>query len=184
VAIRRWDDPGNAVTVEFGPAPFPVETHAMPLPGIGICEPAGHFEYLPVSGDVRLVWPADGDRAAQRAIRATLQQLVTGSPGTGPAPPVTGIGVLDGLLSQAAAAPYGLLDLNAAEAYTFHPLGGAVLGQACDAYGRVHGYPGLYVMDGALIPGSTGACNPALTIAALTERCMDHVIAHDVGTVI
>jgi cholesterol oxidase len=184
VAIMRWDDPDNAVTVEFGPAPFPVETHAMPLPGIGICEPAGHFEYVPGSGDVRLVWPAHGDRAAQQAIRTTLQQLVTASPGTGPAPPVTGIGVLDGLLSQAAATPYGLLDMNAVEAYTFHPLGGAVLGQACDEYGRVHGYPGLYVMDGALIPGSAGACNPALTIAALTERCMDHVITHDVGTVI
>jgi cholesterol oxidase len=38
-------------------------------------------------------------------------------------------------------------------------------------------------MDGALIPGSTGACNPALTVAALAERCMDHVITHDVGAV-
>jgi len=184
VAVMRWDDPDTAVTIEFGPAPFPVETHAMPLPGLGICEPAGHFEYRPVSDDVRLVWPADGDRAAQRAIRETLQQLVTGSAGPRPAPPVTGIGVLDGLLAQAALAPYGLLDMNAAEAYTFHPLGGAVLDQACDGYGRVQGYPGLYVMDSALIPGSTGACNPALTVAALAERCLDHVITHDVGAVI
>lgn len=183
VAIMRWDDPDNAVTVEFGPAPFPVETHAMPLPGIGICEPVGHFEYLPLIDDVRLVWPADGDRAAQQAIRATLRQLVAGSPGAGPAPPVTGIGVLDALLAQAAVAPYGLVDLNAVEPHTFHPLGGAVLGQACDGYGRVEGYPGLYVVDGALVPGSAGACNPALTIAALAERCMDHVIAHDLGAV-
>ena len=38
-------------------------------------------------------------------------------------------------------------------------------------------------MDGALIPGSTAACNPALTIAALAERCLDDVLARDVGTV-
>jgi cholesterol oxidase len=184
VAIMRWDDPAHAVSIEFGPAPFPVETHAMPVPGFGLCTPAGRFEYLPLTDDVRLIWPPDGDLNAQRAIRATLQQLVTGSGTPGPMPPPTGIGLLDGLLSAAAAAPYGLLDMNAAEAYTFHPLGGAVLGRACDAFGRVTGYPGLYVLDGALIPGSTAACNPALTIAAIAERCLDDIVARDVGTII
>jgi cholesterol oxidase len=183
VAVMRWDDPANAVSIEFGPAPFPVETHAMPVPGFGICAPAGRFEYVPGTGDVRLVWPPDGDLAAQRAIRATLQQLVTASGPPGPVPPPTGIGLLDGLLSAAAAAPYGLLDMNAAEAYTFHPLGGVVLGRACDAYGRVAGHRGLYVLDGALIPGSTAACNPALTIAALAERCLDDIVARDAGPV-
>ncbi|MGI5150486.1 GMC oxidoreductase [Plantactinospora sp. CA-294935] len=184
VAIMRWDDPENAVTIEFGPAPFPVETHAMPVPGFGICEPVGRFEYLPLTDDVRLVWPPDGDRAAQQAIRAALRQLVTGSgESSGPPPPPTGIGVLDGLLSLAAAAPYGLLDMNGLEAYTFHPLGGAVLGRACDGFGRVAGHPGLYVVDASLIPGSTAACNPALTVAALAERCLDDIVARDVGVV-
>lgn len=183
VAVMRWDDPDNAVTIEFGPTPFPVETHAMPVPGFGICDPVGRFEYVPLTDDVRLIWPPDGDLAAQRAIRAALRQLVTASSTPGPVPPPTGIGVLDGLLSLAAAAPYGLLDMNGLEAYTFHPLGGAVLGQACDGFGRVAGYPGMYVVDGALVPGSTAACNPALTIAALAERCLDDVVARDVGTV-
>jgi cholesterol oxidase len=191
VAIMRWDDPANPVTIEFGPAPFPIETHAMPVPGIGLCSPVGHFDYLPLTDDVRLSWSADGDRAGQQSIRDTLQQLVTatGWPPAGPTPPPTpppqsldGLS-LDGLLSLAAAAPYGLLDLNGLESYTFHPLGGAVLGQACDGYGRLAEYPGLYVVDSALIPGSTGACNPALTIAALAERCLDDVVTHDVGTV-
>jgi cholesterol oxidase len=69
------------------------------------------------------------------------------------------------------------------EEYTFHPLGGAVLGQACDGYGRLAGYRGLYVVDSALIPGSTGACNPALTVTALAERCLDDVVTRDVDTV-
>jgi cholesterol oxidase len=61
---------------------------------------------------------------------------------------------------------------------TYHPLGGAVLNKATDNYGRLHGYPGLYVMDGALIPGNTSV-NPFVTITALAERNIERVIATD-----
>lgn len=59
--------------------------------------------------------------------------------------------------------------------FTYHPLGGAVLGRATDNYGRVLGHPGLYVTDGALIPGILGV-NPFLTITALAERLMDDIL--------
>lgn len=59
--------------------------------------------------------------------------------------------------------------------FCYHPLGGAVLGRATDAYGRVLGHPGLYVTDGALVPGIIGV-NPFLTITALAERLMDDVL--------
>ncbi|WP_229813541.1 GMC oxidoreductase [Lentzea flava] len=61
---------------------------------------------------------------------------------------------------------------------TYHPLGGAVLNKATDNYGRLHGYPGLYVMDGALIPGTT-TVNPFVTITALAERNIEKIIATD-----
>ncbi|MFE6974411.1 GMC oxidoreductase [Streptomyces sp. NPDC057682] len=61
---------------------------------------------------------------------------------------------------------------------TYHPLGGAVLGEATDNYGRLHGHPGLYVIDGALIPGNTSV-NPFVTITALAERNIEHIIATD-----
>jgi cholesterol oxidase len=61
---------------------------------------------------------------------------------------------------------------------TYHPLGGAILGRATDNYGRLHGYPGLYVIDGSLIPGST-AVNPFVTITALAERNIERIIATD-----
>jgi cholesterol oxidase len=51
-----------------------------------------------------------------------------------------------------------------------------VLGKACDLDGRVFGYHNLYVVDGSLIPGSTGCVNPSLTIAALAERIMDQLL--------
>ncbi len=61
--------------------------------------------------------------------------------------------------------------------WTAHPLGGAVLDKAIDNEGRVKGYNGLYVMDGAAIPGSTGSVNPSLTIIALAERNIERIIA-------
>jgi cholesterol oxidase len=60
----------------------------------------------------------------------------------------------------------------------YHPLGGCVLNQATDNYGRLPGYPGLYVVDGALIPGSTGV-NPFVTITALAERNLAKIITTD-----
>ncbi|MCX5314970.1 GMC oxidoreductase [Streptomyces sp. NBC_00154] len=61
---------------------------------------------------------------------------------------------------------------------TYHPLGGAVLNRATDNYGRLHGYSGLYVMDGSLIPGNTSV-NPFVTITALAERNIEKIIATD-----
>ncbi len=63
---------------------------------------------------------------------------------------------------------------------TVHNLGGCRMSDepatgVTDARGQVHGYPGLYVVDGAALPGATGA-NPSLTIAALAERCVEAAI--------
>lgn len=63
---------------------------------------------------------------------------------------------------------------------TGHQLGGASMGQVCDDVGRVKGYPNLFVIDGALLPGSSTCVNPALSIAALAERSMERLIANDV----
>ncbi|HKB31332.1 MAG TPA: GMC oxidoreductase, partial [Streptosporangiaceae bacterium] len=57
---------------------------------------------------------------------------------------------------------------------TVHPVGGVPMGRdpsagVCDPYGEVFGYPGLYIADGAALPGPVGA-NPSLTIAALADR--------------
>jgi cholesterol oxidase len=63
---------------------------------------------------------------------------------------------------------------------TVHPLGGAPMGRnsqegVCDQYGEVYGHPGLYVMDGALLPGPVGA-NPSLTIAAVADRACTRLL--------
>ncbi len=57
---------------------------------------------------------------------------------------------------------------------TAHYIGGAVIGETADTgvvdpYHRVHGYPGLHVVDGSTIGANLGV-NPALTITAMAER--------------
>ncbi len=59
---------------------------------------------------------------------------------------------------------------------TAHILGGACIGDSAesgvvDAYQRVFGYPGLHVADASTLSANLGV-NPALTIAAQTERAM------------
>lgn len=57
---------------------------------------------------------------------------------------------------------------------TAHVLGGCRIGvdpaqAVIDERHQVHGYPGLYVCDGSVIPANLGV-NPSLTITALAER--------------
>jgi cholesterol oxidase len=61
-----------------------------------------------------------------------------------------------------------------------HNLGGCRMGPdsadgVVDGDGRVFGYPGLHVLDGAIIPGAVGV-NPSHTIAAVAERCIEATI--------
>ncbi|MCU0513262.1 MAG: GMC family oxidoreductase [Anaerolineae bacterium] len=62
---------------------------------------------------------------------------------------------------------------------TAHMLGGCPMGTdassgVVDARMQVFNYPGLYVIDGSIMPGNPGV-NPSLTITALAEYAMSHI---------
>ena len=64
---------------------------------------------------------------------------------------------------------------------TVHPLGGCRLSESPESgvvspNGEVHGYPGLFVADGSVIPTSLGV-HPCMTIAAVAERVAEAVAA-------
>jgi cholesterol oxidase len=63
---------------------------------------------------------------------------------------------------------------------TIHPLGGAVMADnprhgVVDPWGEVFGFPGLYVADGAAMPGPVGV-NPSFTIAAFADRVAEGIV--------
>lgn len=62
---------------------------------------------------------------------------------------------------------------------TAHILGGVPMGRSdqdgvVDKTCEVFNYPGLYVVDGSIMPGNPGI-NPSLTITALAEYAMSHI---------
>jgi cholesterol oxidase len=118
---------------------------------LGIPPAIGSFSYDAATDAVRLNWPGTDPRLTD--FLAAAQRTLS---------------VLD--------QRNGSLTLAFNPLVSAHPLGGAVLGKACDLRGRVRGQTGLYVVDGALIEGSTGLANPSFTIAALAERCMDRIV--------
>ncbi len=63
---------------------------------------------------------------------------------------------------------------------TAHPLGGCAMGDDPDRSvvkdtGETWAYPGLYVVDGSIVPTAL-AVNPSLTIAALAERAAQQIV--------
>jgi cholesterol oxidase len=63
---------------------------------------------------------------------------------------------------------------------TAHCIGGACMGHGrahgvCDGKNRVFGYRNMYVCDGSVLSANLGV-NPSLTIAALTEHAMSHIV--------
>jgi cholesterol oxidase len=116
------------------------------------------FQYNPATDSTTLLWPRNGNADVVAATRAMNNKIAAASL------------TLPGLLGV-------VPDVN--DSFTAHPLGGAILGSAADNYGRIKGYNRLYVMDGAMVNGSTGAVNPSLTISALAERNIEHILAND-----
>jgi len=155
-----WKDPSSAITVIQASIPsFGVDAHSTMMVGYGVSDARGRFVYDSAADDATLRWPKEGDHVIQnRRIGPTVRSIA------GPAST--------------------LVDTNLLFPSTWHPLGGANMGAVCDLEGRVKGQKGLYVLDGALMPGNSGACNPSMTIAAVAERALDEIVATDVGTVI
>ena len=130
----------------------------LPLAGMGRDVPDGN---LRLQGD-RLAcdWKIDRSSAYFSRVRAAHEELAV---------------ALGGELSDSPLWHLGRRVITA------HPLGGCPMGRdertgvVSDA-GQVFGYPGLYVADGSVMPGSVGP-NPSLTIAALADRFADRLLA-------
>jgi cholesterol oxidase len=169
-AIEDYDNPIAPIFIEHPQFPLGidslgqlylgigVDTYSLLYFGIGINPTQGEFNYNYFTDNVSLHWPK-GNNQQQNITDALMHTAHTLNKVNG--------GVIDPLV----AGPKGYLD-NA----VYHPLGGAVMGKACDYFGRVKNYERLYVNDSALIPGSTASANPSFTVAAIAERNIETII--------
>ncbi|WP_018637003.1 GMC oxidoreductase [Parafrankia elaeagni] len=151
-------DPQATIPYTVIHAGSPVPTNGqkvMTVVGLGIVNPVGTWAYDSAKDDAVLTWPTGADAALQQQIAGKMQQLAQVGGGM-------------------------MIDTNAQAQSTWHPLGGVPMGSAVDLYGRVADHRGLYVLDGSRIPGSTGACNPSMTIAALAEHSLATIVRQDV----
>ncbi|MCK8615178.1 GMC oxidoreductase [Gordonia sp. C13] len=156
----NWSDPKSAFTVvQASIPPMPVSARTTMLVGFGVSPGRGVISYDSTAGDAIIKWPHEGDSEIQTKH-------------------------IDGAVRKIAGPDAILTDTNAFFPSTWHALGGANMGTVCDLEGRVKGQPGLYVLDGALMPGTTAACNPSMTIAAVAERALDRIVAKDVGVTV
>lgn len=149
--IEDFSNPVAPLVIEQLPFPIVPEGIYAAL-SQGITLPEGKLTYNARTRTADLFWPKDSqnNQKIAQAYLSTYQKLNQAN-------------------STTLAQP---LDFSS----TAHPLGGAVVGSVCNSKGRVRGYSNLFVVDGALIPGSTACANPSLTIAALAERCMDNFL--------
>ncbi|MEM7022506.1 MAG: GMC oxidoreductase [Pseudomonadota bacterium] len=159
--IRDVDGPVPTSFENWYAAGVPIDVGILGALGIGFdLTNRGSFVYEPTLDEVRLRWPRDGnDAVVEAATRMNDRIAREGRPRSVPGVPPFLVPVWGGV--------------------TAHPLGGAVIGKATDDHGRVKNQRRLYVMDGAVIPGTTGSVNPSLTIAALAERNIERILAED-----
>lgn len=166
VPANAFFDVNNAVAptaVESAPSAIgsqvPVSLQATALV---VVPERGLLRYDAAANDVVLDWASNASKRAVDAAKAVANALNAANPGSSTfAQPLLGP---DGFSSN----------------FTYHPLGGAVIDQTADSYGRIKGAGRLYVMDGALLPGSCAGANPSFTIAALAERNIERIIDDDI----
>ncbi|UXY19343.1 GMC oxidoreductase [Streptomyces cynarae] len=160
MGIDDWANADNPVFAEIAPLPTGLEHWVSLYLAITKNPQRASFTYDPSTDGVKLGWSA-----AQSAVSVSMAKKLFDRINT----------------ANSTIYRYDLFGAGSkvfADDFTYHPLGGCVLGRATDDHGRVKGYSRLYVTDGSLVPGNLGV-NPFLTITALAERTMARVLSED-----
>ncbi len=161
MGIDNWADPTAPVFAEIAPLPAGLETYASIYLAITKNPNRARFQFNSGTGKVDLSWTVAQNQPGIEMAKKVFDKI-NQKEGTIYRTDLFGVYKTWG------------------DDFTYHPLGGCVLNQATDNYGRLPEYPGLYVVDGSLVPGNVGV-NPFVTITALAERNMAKVISTDLA---
>lgn len=146
--IAAFDTSNPDYPVTFMHSPMSVLPIQLQL-AMSVPDNLGQLRYDPLTDAVQIDWEADTNTPSAMARQDSFDRIL-GQNGGAAAPFISG--------------------------QIWHPLGGALMNDACDELGQLYGYRNLFVIDGSLLPGSAATVNPALTVAANAERVMAALI--------
>lgn len=155
LGIRNWNDSPSSVFAEIAPFPTSMELNTSVYLAITGNENLAELRWDAQRGLVN-TWTASHSAPSVASTRAMFDKILAVVPGASYR--------TDLFEKQKQFTDY----------FSYHPLGGMVIGEATDLNGEVKGAPNLFVVDGSLIPGRIGV-NPFVTITALAERNMDRL---------
>lgn len=158
MGVLAWDDSPSSVFAEIAPFPTGVETRTNVYLAITDNPNLGQFGWDAANSKLTLNWNSTMAAPGVAAVKTVFDKINAANPGSS-----YRVDLFEG-------------GKTFADYFTYHPLGGMIIGEATDLNGEVKGVPGLFVLDGSLIPGKIGV-NPFVTITALAERCMDKLLA-------
>ncbi|MEV0947282.1 GMC family oxidoreductase N-terminal domain-containing protein [Rhodococcus sp. NPDC049939] len=161
LGIDNWDDPAAPIFAEIAPLPAGLETYVSLYLAITKNPERARFQFNSSTGKVDLSWTVSQNQPGIDMARAVFDK----------------INRREGTIYRTDL--FGVYK-KFGDDFTYHPLGGVLLNSATDNYGRLPEYPGLYVVDGSLVPGNVGV-NPFVTITALAERNMEKIISTDLA---
>lgn len=157
VGIDNWKDNTHPFFAEISPFPMGMEVYTSLYLLINRVPNKGYFYWNKEAGAVELKWDKSNWEYAYNNAKHFIRKMIKTNGGT---------------------RSHLLFNNGFGPDICYHPLGGCVLGQSTDNYGRIKGYKNLYALDGSLVPGTIGV-NPFLTITVLAEYCIEDVILKD-----
>ncbi|MGE8512039.1 MAG: GMC family oxidoreductase N-terminal domain-containing protein [Chryseobacterium culicis] len=152
--IDNWDDPEHPFFTEIAPLPMGMDVATALYLLINRVDKKGEVAYNTANKSLTLNWNESNTTKMKENAQYFIRKMNKANGGT---------------------RSHLLFNNGFGADICYHPLGGCVLGEATNEYGKLKDHENLYVLDGSLIPGTIGV-NPFVTITAIAEYCIENLI--------
>ncbi|MGU3373443.1 GMC family oxidoreductase N-terminal domain-containing protein [Chryseobacterium sp. M5A1_1a] len=152
--IDNWDDKEHPFFTEIAPLPMGMDVATALYLLINRVDKKGEVAYDKANQMLKLSWDENNTAAMRENAKYFVRKMNKANGGT---------------------RSHFLFNNGFGADICYHPLGGCVLGEATNEFGKLRDHDHLYVLDGSLIPGTIGV-NPFVTITAIAEYCIENLI--------
>lgn len=152
--IDNWDDKEHTFFTEIAPLPMGMDVATALYLLINRVDKKGEVTYDTINQSLKLNWDESHTAKMKENAKYFVRKMNKANGGT---------------------RSHFLFNNGFGADICYHPLGGCVLGETTNEYGKLKEHENLYVLDGSLIPGTIGV-NPFVTITAIAEYCIENLI--------